>query len=121
MAAEKRHLGIGIDEFQRIHEWGGEAAEWALKSAMETHRNLSYVLAGSERDLIKAMISRKGRALWTQVDTLPFLPIDAQLFAGWVRRHTSRAGIDFPSRACDMILDVARPRTRDIIQLARAC
>src|SRR5690606_14296423 len=28
-------LGIGLDEFQRIHEWGGENAEWALRDAMQ--------------------------------------------------------------------------------------
>lgn len=119
MAAEKQVLGIGIDEFQRIHEWGGEDAEWALKSAMETHRNLSYVLAGSKRHLIEAMVSQKGRALWKQVDILPFTAIDPEIMAEWIHQHAARTGITFSLAACDAIVQLAGPRTRDVVQLAR--
>jgi hypothetical protein len=120
MEGENRTLGIGIDEFQRIHEWGGEDAEWALKAAMETHRNLAYVLAGSKRHLIEAMVSRKGRALWKQVDVLPFLPINPEILAEWIHQHAARTGVAFSLAACDLIVALAGPRTRDIVQLARA-
>lgn len=120
MRSEGRQLGLAIDEFQRIHDWAGEDAEWALKAAMETHRNLAYVLAGSQRHLIEAMISRKGRALWKQADVLPFLPIEPQLMAEWIQQHASRSGVVFSLEACDAIVALAGPRTRDIVQLARA-
>ena len=38
VARKGRHLAIALDEFQRIHEWGGEDAEWGLKAAFEQHR-----------------------------------------------------------------------------------
>lgn len=120
MQAEGRQLGVGIDEFQRIHDWAGQDAEWALKAALETHRNLAYVLAGSKRQLIEAMISRKGRALWKQADVLPFLPIEPQTMAEWIHQHASRSGIVFSLDACDAVVALAGPRTRDIVQLARA-
>jgi hypothetical protein len=119
MEAEGRTLGIAIDEFQRIHEWGGEEAEWALKSAMETHRSLAYVLAGSRRHLIEAMITGKGRALWKQVDVLPFEPIDPEVLAEWIHQHAGRTRVKFSLAACDRIVALARPRTRDVVQLAR--
>jgi hypothetical protein len=120
MEAERSILGIAIDEFQRIHEWGGEDAEWALKAALETHRNLAYVLAGSKRHLIEGMITSKGRALWKQVDALPFQPIDPQVMSEWMHGHASRTGVSFSLSACDLIAELAGPRTRDIVQLARA-
>lgn len=120
MEAEGSTLGIGIDEFQRIHEWGGEDAEWALKASLETHRNLAYVLAGSKRHLIEAMITSKGRALWKQVDSLSFGPIDPRILAEWIHQHAARTGITFSLAACDLIVSLAGPRTRDIVQLARA-
>ena len=120
MEAEGSTLGIAIDEFQRIHEWGGEDAEWALKAALETHRNLAYVLAGSKRHLIEGMITSKGRALWKQVDTLPFQRIDPQVLAEWIHGHSARTGVSFSLPACDLIVDLAGPRTRDVVQLARA-
>jgi hypothetical protein len=120
MEAEGKTLGIGIDEFQRIHEWGGEDAEWALKASLETHRNLAYVLAGSKRHLIEAMISSKGRALWKQVDSLPFDPIDPQVLAEWIHQHAGRTKVAFSLSACDLVVSLAGPRTRDVVQLARA-
>lgn len=119
MEAEGRTLGIAIDEFQRIHEWGGEDAEWALKAALETHRNLAYVLAGSRRHLIEGMITSKGRALWKQVDVLPFQPIDPEVLAEWIHDHARRGGVSLSLGACDRIVGLAGPRTRDIVQLAR--
>lgn len=113
------HLALALDEFQRIHEWGGEDAEWALKSALETHRSLSYVLAGSKRHLIEAMITRKGRALWKQVDALAFGPIPAEEFAEWIHQQAARTGVALSLAAADEIVRLAGPRTRDIVQLAR--
>lgn len=119
LAAEGRHLALALDEFQRIHEWGGEDAEWALKAALETHRSISYVLAGSKRHLIEAMITRKGRALWKQVDALAFGPIPAEEMAEWIFLQASRTGVALTLDACDEIVRLAGPRTRDIVQLAR--
>lgn len=120
MEAERRTLGIAIDEFQRIHEWGGEDAEWALKAAMETHRSIAYVLAGSKRHLIEAMVTSKGRALWKQVDVLPFEPIHPEILAEWLHQHAGRSRAPFSLLACDRIVALAWPRTRDVVQLARA-
>ncbi|HEX6749361.1 MAG TPA: hypothetical protein VF092_18850 [Longimicrobium sp.] len=119
MEAQRITLGIGIDEFQRIHEWGGEDAEWALKSAMETHRNLSYVLAGSKRHLIEAMLTNKGRALWKQVDRLDFGSIAPDVLAEWITRRAARTGVTVPLALADRIVALAQPRTRDVVQLAR--
>jgi hypothetical protein len=113
------HLALALDEFQRIHEWGGEDAEWALKSALESHRSLSYVLAGSKRHLIEAMITRKGRALWKQVDAIAFGPIPAEEMAEWIHQQAARTGVALTLSACDEIVRLAGPRTRDIVQLAR--
>ncbi len=120
MEAEGSTLGIAIDEFQRIHEWGGEDAEWALKASLETHRQLAYVLAGSKRHLIEGMITRKGRALWKQVDSMAFEAIDPPVLAEWIHQHAGRTGVSFSLGACDLIVEVAGPRTRDVVQLARA-
>jgi hypothetical protein len=113
-------MGIGMDEFQRIHQWGGEDAEWALKDAFERHRSIGYVLAGSRRHQIEAMVTRKGRALWKQVDLLPFGPIDPEELAGWISEHAARTGVRIPLSEADVIVRLAGPRTRDVVQLARA-
>lgn len=119
LVARRRRLALALNEFQRIHEWGGEDAEWALKGAIETHSAISYVLAGSKRHLIEAMITRKGRALWKQVDSIHFGPIPADEMAAWIHSRAARTGVTLSLAACDEIVRLAGPRTRDIVQLAR--
>jgi hypothetical protein len=117
--AERGHMALVLDEFQRVHEWGGEDAEWALKSVLETHSALSYVLAGSQRHLIEAMMTRKGRALWKQADTLAIEAIDPQEMAEWIHQEAARTRVDLTLDASDEVVRLAGPRTRDIVQLAR--
>lgn len=119
MQAEGRRLALAIDEFQRLHEWGAEDAEWALKAAMESHPAISYVLAGSKRHVIEAMITTKGRALWKQVDAIEFGPIDPDDLAPWIQSQAARTGVSISLDAADEIVHLAGPRTRDIVQLAR--
>ncbi len=119
MEARHRTLGIGLDEFQRIHEWGGEDAEWALREAMQRHRSLSYVLAGSKRTLIEAMVGSKGRALWKLAEPMEFGPIDDDVMAAWITESGARSGVAIGVDAATLIVGLAKPRTRDIVQLAR--
>ena len=119
MEAEGGRMALAIDEFQRIHEWGGENAEWALKASLEKHHAISYVLAGSSRQVIEAMITRKGRALWKQVDAVRFGPIDPDQMAAWIQSRAARTGVRLTLDAADEIVRLAGPRTRDIVQLSR--
>jgi hypothetical protein len=112
-------LGLGLDEFQRLHEWGGEDAEWALREALQRHRTIAYVLAGSKRHLIEAMVGTKGRALWKIADVLRFGPIDAGVLAIWIRRQAEASGVALPVSAAERVIALAGPRTRDIVLLAR--
>src|SRR5690606_15462868 len=114
-----RRIALAIDEFQRLHEWGGENAEWALKAALESHTRLSYVLAGSKRHVIEAMITTKGRALWKQVDAIEFGPIDPEELAAWIQSQAARTGVTISLAAADEIVRLSGPRTRDVVQLAR--
>jgi len=116
----KSTLGLGLDEFQRIHEWGGENAEWALRDAIQRHHAIAYVLAGSRRTLIEAMVGTKGRALWKLADILPFGGIDPDTLAVWIAERADATGLRMPDEEGNAIVRLAGPRTRDIVQLARA-
>jgi hypothetical protein len=113
-------LGIGLDEFQRIHDWGGTDAEWALRGAIQRHRAIAYVMAGSARSLIEQMIGAKDRAFWKLADTMHFTPIDVTVMADWIASRADDTGVPFDPTGTTMIVALAGPRTRDIIQLARA-
>ena len=113
-------LGLGIDEFQRLLLWGGEDFEWALKTSLERHRHLSYVLAGSARSLIEKMVTNRHRALWKATDTLAVGSIPPAAFAAWITARARTSGILLPNATANAIVALAGPRTRDVVLLAGA-
>lgn len=117
--ARERETGIGIvlDEFQELHRFGGDSAEWHLRGVIQAHRHVSYVLAGSEQELIRRML-QEGRALYGLLDTLHVGPIDPGHLARWIDERLAGHGVPAEDVGREIIALVG-PRTRDIIQVAR--
>jgi len=112
-------VGIALDEFQEIHKFGGETAEWDLRASIQKHGHVGYVLSGSREHLIQRMMGPKG-ALYKMVDKMPFGPIDPCHLAEWI--DTRMLGAKREVRGMgDRIVQLAGPRTRDIVQVARRC
>jgi len=119
-AARDATLGVVLDEFQEIHRFGGEAAEWALRGAMQHHDRLSYVLAGSDSVLIRQMLGRN-RAFYEMFETLELGPIEPAHLARWIDERMRDAGAEPSAGLGDRVAAVAGARTRDVVRLARAC
>jgi hypothetical protein len=118
VAAERGvHLAVVLDEFQEIHRFGGEKAEWQLRGIIQHHRHLTYVLSGSQPHLIGRMVG-KGRAFYGLLDKLHFGAIERKHLAAWIDERNEAAGLHAPGLG-EIAIDLAGPRTRDIIQLAR--
>lgn len=117
--SRKTHVGLVLDEFQEITKFGGEDAEWHLRGVVQRHKHVSYILAGSEEHLIRAML-KSGRAFYNMLDQHHFGPIKREHLTGWIDERIASVGISsqFVGEAC---VALAGPRTRDIIQLARKC
>lgn len=112
-------VGIALDEFQEIHKFGGETAEWDLRASIQQHGNIGYILFGSREHLIQRMIDSKG-ALYKMVDKLPFGAINPSHMAAWIDKRMAEAGIKAQGVG-DCIVHLAGARTRDIVQVARRC
>jgi len=112
-------LGIALDEFQEIHKFGGKTAEWDLRSSIQRHSHIGYILAGSRQHLIQRMVDRKG-ALYKLLDKLSFGPINPNRFSQWIDTRMAVAGLEVPAVG-ESIVQLAGPRTRDIVQVARRC
>jgi hypothetical protein len=117
-SARDTRLGVVLDEFQEIHRFGGEDAEWRLRGAIQHHRQIGYVLAGSDASLIRAMTG-PSRAFYELFDLLPFGPIDPDHLSRWIDEQFKVAGFGFDGLG-RRTLEVAGDRTRDIVRLARA-
>lgn len=110
-------VGVVLDEFQEIHRFGAEEAEWHLRGIIQNHDHVSYVLAGSQETLIRRMAG-EGRAFYGMLDVLRVGPIDPGLLSGWIEERMSAGGVR-AGGAGTRIVDLAGSRTRDVVQLAR--
>lgn len=117
-AARDTTLGIVLDEFQEIHRFGGEQAEWRLRGAIQHHRRIAYVLAGSDASLIRAMLG-EGRAFYELFEILHFGPMDPAHLSRWIDERLEAAGAPAPGLG-ERALAVAGDRTRDVVRVARA-
>lgn len=113
-------MGLGLDEFQRLGRWYGDDVAWQLKALLERHRRIGYVLAGSERSLVEHMIENRKAGLWKVVDVLDMPVILAAELARWIADRAAATGVALDLIVAASIVRIAGPRTRDIVQLARA-
>ncbi len=113
-------IGLALDEFQRLGRWYGDDVAWQMKAALERHRRIGYVLAGSERALIEQMLENRKAGLWKVVDVLDMGPIPATDLAAWIAERATTSGVAVDIITAAAIARLAGPRTRDIVQLARA-
>jgi hypothetical protein len=118
-AARNARIGVALDEFQRLAHWVPKV-DWVLKGVFDAHRRVAYVLAGSERSVIDAMIDDKQEGgLYKMVDVMPVGPIPTALFAPWIRARAASTDVEFDLVATEAIIAVGGTRTRDVMQLAR--
>lgn len=118
LAADKKtHVGLILDEFQELHRFGAADAEWHLRGIIQQHTHVSYVLAGSDESLIGSMLG-EGRAFYGLLDTLFVGPIDGDHLARWIEQRCADVGVQADSIGAEVV-ELAGPRTRDIVQLAR--
>ena len=110
-------LGVVLDEFQEIHRFGGEQAEWHLRGILQRQEHTSWILAGSQTQLIGRMLERN-RAFYQMLERIPFGAMDAEHFGVWLEDRMLIGGVRARGmgQAC---IALAGPRTRDVVELAR--
>jgi hypothetical protein len=113
-------IGLALDEFQRLGHWYGDGVAWQMKELLERHRRIGYVLAGSERTLIEQMLENRKAGLWKVVDVLDMGPIESGELARWITDRARATNVSLDLIVAASIVRLAGPRTRDIVQLARA-
>lgn len=125
--AAERPVGLVIDEFQKIVETGGTAAEAQIRAAVQRHRRTGYVFAGSKTRLLTAMTLDAAR---------PFYRLGSLRFVGPIPRAEFRAFLEvgFVESQCviapatsaegdplEFLLDLAEEVPYNVQLLAHTC
>jgi uncharacterized protein len=116
-ARESSPVVLVLDEFQRLSELGGEAAEWLVRNRMQENRATSYVCAGSKEGLIREMLQPK-RAFYAFFEQLHVGPMDAGHLARWIEERLAGAGVRARGVGSALVERVG-PRTQDVVQAGR--
>lgn len=123
-AKHKTHLGVIIDEFQEIERLGSEgagrraiSAMKSVRAAIQRHRRVTYVFAGSDRRLIEKLSAEGSGALYNMARPITIGPIDEGHFATWIHDEFTAMGMR-PNGIGGAIIAAAGPRTRDVRTLA---
>lgn len=122
---ETRPVGLMIDEFQKVIELGGTAAEAQIRAAIQRHKRTGYVFAGSKTHLLTAMALDAARPFY-RLGGLRFIgPVPPDDFSKFLRKGFAQSGFSVPSgegdEAVKLILDLAEEVPYNVQMLAHAC
>lgn len=113
----QERVAVVLDEFQVIHRFGGEEAEWHLRDLVQRHGGLSFICAGSEVSLVEDMLAPE-RAFFRTFELLHLGPVDPEHLARWIDSRMESAGVEAGGTGA-LLVQEAGPRTQDILQVAR--
>ncbi|HEY5086127.1 MAG TPA: hypothetical protein VII66_02100, partial [Gemmatimonadaceae bacterium] len=115
-----RPVAIVLDEFQDVVERGGVEAESQIRAAVQRHKHVGYVFAGSKTRLMVDMTS-PGRPFYNLGDREFVGPVPRKDFARTLAAGFRRGAIAVEGDALDAIMDLAEDVPYTVQLLARAC
>jgi hypothetical protein len=118
---QKKPVAVILDEFTFLDEMGlgADKASWQLRSTIQRHQHITYILAASSRHLIDRLHGSEG-PFYGMFGRLEVKAIDPVRFSGWIDSQFVLAGIT-ADRIGETCIRLVGERTRDILQLARRC
>jgi hypothetical protein len=116
-AARRQRLAIALDEFQAIEGFDDNKVEEALRSAVQTQRDVGYVFAGSEPSLMERMISPR-RPFYKAGPVMRLEKIDPGIFSRFIEARFQASGIRAEPGLGDAIVDLAGNVPYDVQRLA---
>jgi hypothetical protein len=117
----KKPVALVIDEFQKVITLGGADAEAQIRAAIQRHRAVGYVFAGSNTRLLADMTSdpRRPFSKLGEVRFVGVLPRDE--FSAFLEDGFAASAIRVAPGAVDAILDLAEEVPYNVQLLAHEC
>lgn len=119
--ATERPVVVILDEFQHIIKQGGETAERQIRAAVQTHRHVGYVFAGSATRMLADMTSDPGRAFYKLGARLFLGLIPRDEFTVFLRGGFEQAGFTVDAAALVRILELVHDVPYSVQRLAHEC
>jgi len=114
-------VGLILDEFQRVIELGGRAAEGQIRAAIQTHSRVGYVFAGSKTHMLNDMVTDAARPFYRLGSKLFLGPIPRDEFSKFLRAKFEASGFKVEGDAIVRVLDLAEDVPYNVQMLAHGC
>ncbi|RPI11348.1 MAG: ATP-binding protein [Zetaproteobacteria bacterium] len=103
----RRRLVLVFDEFQEIQRFPGASLEKAMRSHFQTHRNVSYLFAGSKETALRDMATRERSPFYKFGRLMALGPIPAAEFAPYLEARFRRGRLRISREVLDAVLAAA--------------
>lgn len=114
-------IGVLIDEFQELTRREGIHAERRLRAVTQLHHNMAYVFAGSDTQLMYAMVSKHNRPFYRSGDVLTVGPVPRPDMEAFLREGFQTIGVAMTDSALELIFSLSEDVPYNIQKLAVAC
>lgn len=119
--ATDRAVMVILDEFQQVVTEGGAGAERQLRAAVQQHRHVSYVFAGSATRVLADMVTKRGRAFYRLGEPLYLSTLPREEFRSYLRERFDGAGYAVTDGGLDRLLDVVEEVPLSVQRVAHEC
>jgi len=119
---KKQQVGLIIDEFQRIVEIAGRQAESQIRAAIQRHRKVGYIFAGSKTRMLTGMTMDAARPFY-RLGSVRFIgPVPKKDFQEFLVAKFKEGGFSMKDDAAiPAILELAEEVPYNVQLLASTC
>ncbi|NOR12392.1 MAG: AAA family ATPase [Candidatus Aminicenantes bacterium] len=83
---QKRPVVIVLDEFQEVSKYSDKKWQHKIRSYIQKHKNVSYIFAGSQKNMMANFFTKKESPLYNSALHFPLEPIVLEEFAKFIHR-----------------------------------
>ncbi len=120
-AQSKASVGIIIDEFQQVVVLGGEQAEAQIRAAVQQHKHVAYIFAGSKTRMLADMTGNPARPFYHLGERRFLTSIPRVDFSAALKSNFAQGKIKAKDEAIELIQDLAEEVPYNVQRLAHAC
>jgi len=104
-------LTIVLDEFQQILEYPEKNTEHLLRGIIQENPQISFILSGSKRHLMEAMLNTSSRPFYQSMELMYLDPIPAEHYIPFIKDLFYSSATGFPIELIQKVLEWCRFHT----------